>query len=807
MLGALRDKISLTTASLAVLGVSTLYALARFSPSTRIHNHCQALQRSGWWADDSSLVWQPEGCTLKQYKYEDVTRCLQAPLNPESSGNYALFIGDSAVRNKFYAWARLVDSDLANQSEDDGKVHADITVRWPGESGVAAMFVWDPYLRSDLTKQVLDGEYNETLTMPRLVVLGTGSWYLRNPKESGGTVGWRRAIDNVVQKISISHRSGARPIAQHVYLNPVTHVVPDKLSPERFDTLDPQAIRWMNAYMQAADLPVFYTWNEMTRTRPGETQDGLHYSRPLESAAINVLLNRICNRDTIPRHPPIRTTCCFEYPPPNRFVTYFALLTLLGIPALLFVRARLPTLGLLQLVPSADTLRQMLVFGSILLLMFVTDRTPLFDKLQKHFIGWVFALLVGLSVAAGAATWQADKAPAFMGRQQTDEWKGWMQLIILAYHLMNASGVSGIYNPVRVLVAMYLYMTGYGHFCYFYNKRDYGLRRLTAVLLRTNILAVGLAYVMGTSYMDYYFAPLSSAWVLIVWLTMRIQPAANYTRMAWAKIGISALAFSIINRLHLWPFGLLAKLGVHWSEREWEFRFGTDIFIVYVGMATALVSLQMGQQLQAHPRWAQIKRWAVLASVIGVLSYFYFELTRANKFEYNKWHPYISPFAVLSFVVLRNATEYLRSHSSSAFRFAGLISLELFIAQFHLFLAADTKAVLVLFDSRLWFINLALTTLVFVGMCKLLGTASGAITAWMMAGTAKSQPENIMMTEIAHQQQADGAGRPQALDRLAADPPLLARVGHRLAHTSLFGSLAVRWAVGLALLLILNNYY
>ncbi|KAJ2823264.1 hypothetical protein IWW50_003855 [Coemansia erecta] len=796
---ALTDRVSLTTAGLLVLAVSTLYALARFSPSSRIHNHCQALQQSGWWADATSLVWQPQGCTLRQYTYKDAARCMQAPLTGESTGSYALFIGDSTVRDKFYAWARLVDPDM--DSANETKAHEDIHLVWPGERGPAAMFVWDPYLTSNVTRLALSGAYEDTRfgERPRMLVLGAGAWYLRNASASGGVVGWRRTMDGVVQKLAASRRAGAAPIADHVYVSPVMPVVPAKLARERREALDPEGIRWMNAYMQAADLPVFSAWAEMARARPQETADGLHYSRALSGASVNVLLNRVCNRDAIERSPPMRTTCCFEYPPPNRFVRAFALLTLVIIPALLAVRARFPALRVLGLAPAADTLRAMLVFGAALLVMFVSDRTPLFEKLQKHFVAWVFAALVAAALAAGAATWRADKGAAFLGRAQTDEWKGWMQLVILAYHLMNASGVAGIYNPVRVLVAMYLFMTGYGHACFFYSKRDYGLRRLTAVLLRTNVLAVGLAYVMGTSYMDYYFAPLSSAWVLIVWLTMRVLPSANYTRLAWPKLCASALAFSLVNRLHLWPFALLARIGVTWSAREWEFRFGTDIFIVYVGMAAALASLQHGAHLQAHPRWPQLKRWAVAASLVGLALYFYFELTRPSKFVYNAWHPYVSPIPVLSFVVLRNASGYLRSHSSSMFRAAGLISLELFIAQFHMFLAADTKAVLVLADSRLWWVNLALTSLVFVVMCQLLGSASGTITAWLMARVSPepAPAADIPMSELP---QSD---RPRALDRLASDPPLLARI----SRSPVFDNLALRWAVGLALLVTLNNYY
>ena len=59
----------------------------------------------------------------------------------------------------------------------------------------------------------------------------------------------------------------------------------------------------------------------------------------------------------------------------------------------------------------------------------------------------------------GFATMQRDdsleKKPC--NRQQTEEWKGWMQIMFLLYHYYAAVET---YNAIRTLIAAYVWMTG-----------------------------------------------------------------------------------------------------------------------------------------------------------------------------------------------------------------------------------------------------------------------------------------------------------------------------------------------------------
>jgi len=49
---------------------------------------------------------------------------------------------------------------------------------------------------------------------------------------------------------------------------------------------------------------------------------------------------------------------------------------------------------------------------------------------------------------------------------------GWMQLIILVYHMSGASQNLSIYMFIRVLVSSYLFLNGYGHLCHHWKQQQ-----------------------------------------------------------------------------------------------------------------------------------------------------------------------------------------------------------------------------------------------------------------------------------------------------------------------------------------------
>ncbi|MGH0135096.1 UNVERIFIED_CONTAM: hypothetical protein FKN15_019503 [Acipenser sinensis] len=68
---------------------------------------------------------------------------------------------------------------------------------------------------------------------------------------------------------------------------------------------------------------------------------------------------------------------------------------------------------------------------------------------------------------------------------------------------------------------------------------------------------------------------------------------------------------------------------------------------------------------------------------------------------------------ILAFILIRNIPGYARSVYSSFFAWFGKISLELFICQYHIWLAADTKGILVLIPGNP-VLNIIISTFIFV---------------------------------------------------------------------------------------------
>ena len=417
--------------------------------------------------------------------------------------------------------------------------------------------------------------------------------------------------------------------------------------------------------------------------------------------------------------------------------------------------------------------RSIAILGLAMCYCYYADRSQLFNKSEKYFVSGEFLSFCAATAGLGILSIRRSAAPVvvrgpmsypprsadqpFLSRDQTDEWKGWMQFIILIYHYSGASKVLWIYEGIRLLVACYIFMTGFGHTIFFYTKADYSLRRCVAVLIRLNMLSCVLPYIMDTDYLFYYFAPLVSFWYLVIYLTMSIGRSRNESdAFLIAKISLSAGLTTILIRI---PgifesvfYYLEKSCNIRWDVAEWRFRLQLDSYIVYFGMLCGIAFVHAYKPLRSdqfgNETWSQsiggsfgsAPRICTILLFLSLPVFFLFAGSVPDKYAYNAWVPYVSVFPILCFVIFRNCSRHARNFYSSIFAWMGRHSLETFILQFHIWLAADTRGLLRLgvFEriggAASWgrAAEFVVLTMLFFWVCGHVASATHVVTNWII---------------------------------------------------------------------------
>lgn len=136
-----------------------------------------------------------------------------------------------------------------------------------------------------------------------------------------------------------------------------------------------------------------------------------------------------------------------------------------------------------------------------------------------------------------------------LNRDQTEEWKGWMQVAFVWYHYFAAGET---YPLIRILIAAYVWQTGFGNFSFFWARGDFSFARVWKMNFRLNFLVACLCLAMPRPFMLYYICPLHTLWFLVTYVIMAILPQVHHTPIgAVAKLAIACVAV-----ITLWPPGV-----------------------------------------------------------------------------------------------------------------------------------------------------------------------------------------------------------------------------------------------------------
>jgi hypothetical protein len=315
-----------------------------------------------------------------------------------------------------------------------------------------------------------------------------------------------------------------------------------------------------------------------------------------------------------------------------------------------------------------------------------------------------------------------------LNRDQTEEWKGWMQFMFLLYHYYHAEEV---YNSIRIMITCYVWMTGFGNFSFFYLKSDFGSIRVMQMLWRLNFLVLFLCLTQGTTYILYYICLLHTYYFLMVYVTMRIGYEKNHTKW-WVRIKLGVLALVIFlvwdcdlglfKFFHYPFFGESSKQGATGGSMwEWYFRSSLDHWSTYLGMIFALnfpITSLFFRKLEAQPLvWHVLGKAAVGVAFFGI---FYAWVTgpfSQGKFDYNQTNAYYGFVPLVTYIYFRNLTPWLRNHTLELLHQIGKTTLETYLMQHHIWLTSDAKTLLTLVPGYPK-INFLLVSLIYVFLSR-----------------------------------------------------------------------------------------
>mmetsp|Transcript_41303 Transcript_41303/g.110439 ORF Transcript_41303/g.110439 Transcript_41303/m.110439 type:complete len:253 (+) Transcript_41303:346-1104(+) len=208
---------------------------------------------------------------------------------------------------------------------------------------------------------------------------------------------------------------------------------------------------------------------------------------------------------------------------------------------------------------------------------------------DKHYDRDQFFAICLLLLVGGITTLKKGRGNGseVLNREQTEEWKGWMQVVFLMYHYFDAQE---FYAPIRLFVSAYVWMTGFGNFSFFFFKADFGWFRVASMLWRLNFLAIIMTLALSTYYQLYYIVPLHTFYFLMVYSAMAIQRGANKSpRGLRCKLAVIFIIIFVIwdmqgvFRIVFWPL-----LG-YWPSllHDWHFRTYLDHYSASFGMLFA----------------------------------------------------------------------------------------------------------------------------------------------------------------------------------------------------------------------------
>lgn len=707
-------------------------------------NSCQWLLSAGRYKGNQE--WQPYGCMLHFYSKIDARRCLRYIAFCELNTHF-VFIGDTRIKEVYSAFVEQIQINN-NQQKEPQKYGSRNLYYSEKKLRLNVEYINSPNITTDIVDLFRKWIVNKS--PPSVIIIGSAIGPI---KSSNGSIDALKEYNINITKL-VQPIDKLKNLQSRILWTPEVPVNEQKLNERDFmitnnkiDLYNNEAIKILTH--SAADI-----WWSSYLIGEGmitDSPDGIQLTSKSLKHSAQILLNMYCN-DYMNFDD---GTCCSSSEPYNvvQITTFFVLGSCLLIAAVMVITKKILewrkkynyeyTLLVDEENQKYDSsidkyYNFFILLGRLTIIMtyfFICDRTNFFMKENKYYSEFSFWLPIGYITVLGLFFTEESKWTKVLHRNQLDETKGWMLLVILIYHITGADHILPINMHVKVLISGYLFLLGYEQFGYTWHRNDFSLVGFFRMMFQLNFMTVILCLCMNRPYQFYYFVPLLSFWYVMIYIFFVLPPhiTANSSEnnpIQYFYLLLKFLGFfSIITILYISEV-FFEKIFVTrpWKAlfvtsdddiKEWWMRWKLDRYSVLYGMIFAVLLL-LAQRFNLFDdnnhsnlfsRGVAVS--SILLAILGLGGYVSMTFLCQDELQCREIHSYVVCVPIVGFILLRNISGILRTRYSSLFAWFGEISLELFVGQYHILLAADTHGVLVLLPGYP-VLNMIITSFIYI---------------------------------------------------------------------------------------------
>ncbi|EDW06193.1 N-acetylneuraminate 9-O-acetyltransferase [Drosophila mojavensis] len=751
-------------ALLLVLGFVLYHGLLNWNYGS---DSCQWLLSKGRFKGDNE--WQPYGCMMHKYTYTDTRRCLRYLAFFNNKNNF-VFIGDQSVRLLYQRFVEQLQLPRSNEYDNNGSTSSNGTHFEDKKLGMLAQYIH----AEEVSPALIDRLYQLEMEKKRSSVYVLGLTYSQLLAGNVTEELLHQYSVNLTLLVAPIHRLVAQ--ASRVLWKLAERVDEEKLPATWKLVLNEDIDRLNNVARNVFRYTDASVWESAWHIANGlldTAVEGHRLSAHGQRLEVQLLWNMYCN-DQMNYND---GTCCSsaEQHTSLQIVAYalfgVCIVLVCGMCLrrwLLHLRGhtlyaplqqhhqqqqqqqadshlrgqschhRDPSHSLTLLISDYGTpLVALSLLGLILAYFYLCDRTNFFMKENKYYSEFSFWIPVAYVFALGLFFTEESGFTKVLNRHQTDELRGWILLVVLIYYMTGAQRVLPIHMHIKLLISGYFFLTGYTHFTDIWQTGGSGSMfvRFFQEMFRLNFLCVLLCFCMNRPYQFYYFVPLLSFWVCVIYFVLSLPPRIttasvdayplHYLYLVCKCIGclgvITVLFMSEVFFERIFVTRPWKALFVTTDDdiHEWWYQWKLDRYTVTFGMIYA-ACFHIAQKYSIFDdnnhgnlfsRRTSIS--VTLLALLGVGIYTSFSFLCRNVQNCEEIHSYILFIPIIGYVVLRNISGILRTRYSTFFAWFGRISLELFVCQYHIWLAADRHGVLVLLPGFPT-LNMIITSFIFV---------------------------------------------------------------------------------------------